>query len=85
LADLQEHSKKDYHILSGKRVHDLLAYYESGGKIGIYVVLNDHMSQIVEHNRKGLIPIIKKILFCAQNNLALRGPIELGSLSSYDV
>lgn len=32
LADLQEHSKKDYHILSGKRVHDFLAYYDSGGK-----------------------------------------------------
>ncbi|KAL5234734.1 hypothetical protein ACI65C_002144 [Semiaphis heraclei] len=85
MADLLEHSKKDYHILSGKRVHDFLAYYESGGKIGIDVVLSDHMSQIVEHNRKRLIPIIKTILFCAQNNLALRGHRELGSLSECDV
>lgn len=85
LADLQEHSKKDYHILSGKKVHDFLAYYDSGGKKGIDVVLSDHMSQIVEHNRKRLIPIIKTILFCAQNNLALLGHRELGSLSSCDV
>lgn len=81
LADLQEHSKKDYHILSGKRVHDFLSYYDSGGKKGIDVVLSDHMSQIVER----VIPIIKTILFCAQNNLALRGHRELGSLSSCDV
>ncbi|XP_060845680.1 zinc finger MYM-type protein 1-like [Rhopalosiphum padi] len=85
LPDLLEHSKKDNHILSGKRVYDFLAYYESGGKIGIDVVLSDHMSQIVEHNRKRLIPIIKTILFCAQNNLALRGHRELGSLSECDV
>jgi len=44
LADLPEHIKKDYHILSGKSVHDFLAYYDSGVKIGIDVVLSDHMS-----------------------------------------
>lgn len=35
----------------------------------------------IEYNRKRLLPIVKTILFCARNNIPLRGHPEMGSMA----
>lgn len=49
------------------------------------VLLNKHKQQVIEYNRKRLIPIVKTIIFCAKNNLSLRGHRECGSMASEDI
>lgn len=49
------------------------------------VLLNKHKQQVIEYNRKRLIPIVKTIIFCAKNNLSLRGHRECGSMASESI
>lgn len=85
LNDLQLHATKQYHLLAGQRVKDFLSNYNDGGKKDIDILLNNRMNQVIEYNQKRLIPIIKTVLFCAQNNLPLRGHRESGSLKFDDI
>lgn len=49
------------------------------------VFLNKHKQQVIEYNRKRLIPIVKTIIFCAKNNLSLKGHRECGSMASESI
>lgn len=80
MADLNEHSKTNYHMISSQRANDFIKNYENGDQTAVNVLLSNQKREIIEHNRKRLIPIIKTILFCARNNLPLRGHGESGSL-----
>lgn len=80
LTDLKNHAKTEYHLLSAQRANDFLHNYETGNEKAVNVLLDNRNRQVIEYNRKRLIPIVKTIIFCAQNNLALRGHREIGSM-----
>lgn len=40
-----------------------------------------HNKQIIADNRKRLVPIIKSIIFCARQNIALRGLRDDGKVN----
>lgn len=46
------------------------------------VILNKKIKHIIEANRKRLVPLIKTIIFCGQNNLPLRGHCDDGEFES---
>lgn len=46
------------------------------------VILNKKIQHIIEVNRKRLVPLIKTIIFCGQNNLPLRGHRDDGEFDS---
>lgn len=62
-----------------------MSNYNNGDKKDVDVFINNQMNQVIEYNHKIMIPIIKTILFCAQNNLPLRGHRESDSLKCYDI
>ena len=82
INELKNHEKKEYHLLSAQRANNFLINYESGGSKAVDVLIDKHKQQVIESNRKRIVPIIKTILFCARNNLPLRGHRESGLLSS---
>lgn len=49
------------------------------------VVLNNKIKSIIEVNKKCLVPLIKKIIFCGQNNLPLRGHRDDGEFEPESV
>jgi len=59
-----------------------LIHFESGGSKAVDVLIDKRKQQVIENNRKRIVPIIKTILFCARNNLPLCGHRESGLLSS---
>ncbi|KAF0713597.1 52 kDa repressor of the inhibitor of the protein kinase-like [Aphis craccivora] len=85
INEFKNHEKKEYHLLSVQRANDFLINYESGGSKAVDVLLDKHKKQVIESNRKRILPIIKTILFCARNNLPLRGHRESGLLSSSEI
>lgn len=84
LTDLNNHAKTEYHLLAAQRANDFLHNYETGNEKAVNVLLDSRNKQVIEYNRKRLIPIVKTIIFCAQNNLALRGHREIGSMKDND-
>ncbi|XP_060881979.1 uncharacterized protein LOC132953621 [Metopolophium dirhodum] len=66
--------------MTNQRAKDFLKNYENGDQTAVNVLLSNQKREIIEHYCKRLIPIIKTILFCARNNLPLRGHRESGSL-----
>ncbi|CAI6353852.1 unnamed protein product [Macrosiphum euphorbiae] len=78
LTDLNNHAKTEYHLLAEQRANDFLHNYETGNEKAVNVLLDSRNKQVIEYNRKLLIPIVKTIIFCPQNNLALRGHREIG-------
>jgi len=58
MADLNEHSKTNYHMISSRRGKDFLKNYENGDQTALNVLLSNQKREIIEHNRKRLIPII---------------------------
>lgn len=85
INEFKNHEKKEYHLLSVQRANDFLINYESGGSKTVDVLLDKHKQQVIESNRKRIVPIIKTILFCARNNLPLHGHRESGLLSSSEI
>lgn len=85
INEFKNHEKKEYHLLSVQRANDFLINYESGGSKAVDVLLDKHKQQVIDSNRKRIVPIIKTILFCARNNLPLRGHRESGLLSSSEI
>ena len=80
-----QNEKNDNHLLSVQRANDFLINFENPNKMSVFVILNKHMKETTENNRKRLVPIVKIILFCARHNLPLRGHREQGNLVSDDV
>jgi hypothetical protein len=85
INEFKNHEKKEYHLLSVQRANDFLINYESGGSKAVDILLDKRKQQVIESNRKRIVPIIKTILFCARNNLPLRGHRESGLLSSSEI
>lgn len=82
INEFKNHEKKEYHLISVQRANDFSINFESGGSKAVDVLIDKRKQQVIESNQKRVIPIIQTILFCARNNLPLRGHRESGSLSS---
>ena len=54
MADLNEHSKTNYHMISSQRAKDFLKNYENGDHTSVNVLLSNQKIEIIEHNRKRL-------------------------------
>jgi hypothetical protein len=83
MADLNEHSKSNYHMISSQRAKDFLTNYENGDETAINVLLSNQKREIIEHNRKRLIPIIKTILFAhviTYHRVIFERPVHLNLL-----
>jgi len=71
--------------MSVHRANDFLINFESDGSETVDVLIDKHKQQVIESNQKRIVPIIKTILFCARNNLPLRGYRESGLMSSSEI
>jgi len=50
MADLDEHSKTNYHMISSQRAKDFLKNYENGDQTAVNVLLSNQKREIIEHN-----------------------------------
>lgn len=85
LTDLNNHTKTEYRLLAAQKANNFLHNYETGNEKAVNVLLHSRNNQVIEYNCKRLIPIVKTIIFCAQNNLTLRGHREIGSMKDNDI
>lgn len=54
MADLNEHSKTNYHMTTSQRAKDFLTNYENGDQTAVNVLPSNQKREIIEHNRKRL-------------------------------
>lgn len=80
---LREHQSKKYHAHSLLTAENLKSIAEGHTKSVIDIIDTASLQQAKE-NRKKLIPIIKTVLFCGRNGLALRGHRDCGQISETD-
>lgn len=82
LSDFQTHEKNKYHVKNFLKSENFVKNVEK--KTNVHLQIDAHLKDTIEKNRKRLVPIIKTIIFCGRQNLALRGhrddgPIHLTS------
>lgn len=70
--------KKEYHLILVQRENYFLINFEGEGSNSVDVLIDKRKQQVIESNRKRIIPIIKSTLFYERNNLAMRGHRESG-------
>lgn len=81
--ELKYHESTKYHKFSVEKAVLFMKTMENNTATkNIAVVLDKKKAELIEGNRKRLRPIIKTIIFCARNNLPLRGHRDDGY---YDV
>jgi len=79
--EFKKHAENDYHTFSVQRGLQFLKIMESGKKESVSVLLDKKTEAIIESNKRRLRPIIKTVIFCARNNLALRGHRDDGLIN----
>lgn len=47
MADLNEHSKTNYHMISSQRAKDFLTNYENGDQTAVNVLLSNQKIEII--------------------------------------
>ncbi|XP_008190126.1 zinc finger MYM-type protein 1-like [Acyrthosiphon pisum] len=72
VADFKKHSTLNYHALAIVKSDHFCATYE-GNDISVDVQLDSNLRKQIAINRKKILPIVKTILFCRKQNIALRG------------
>jgi hypothetical protein len=78
-GDLQSHLNKEYHKFAEERCNSFLQ--QQSKATDVYKAVNIQHTKIADDNRMRLIPIVKTIAFCGQNNIALRGNVDSGPLN----
>ncbi len=68
----------EYHKRAAVRCHEFVRNFEKG--TDIYKLINSQHRKTCEENRKRLKPIVETVIFCGQNNVALRGNDDSGEL-----
>ena len=71
-GDLNKHLETEYHKRSQTKSQPVFLANQAKGS-NVYKIMNSHHRQTCEENCKRLRPIIETIVFCGQNNIALRG------------
>ena len=66
------HGTKNYHLSSMTRKTEFLARYENPSQ-SISVIMDSELQRVIETNQKVLESLIKIILLCGKQGLALRG------------
>ena len=66
------HGTKNYHLSSMTRMTEFLAQYENPSQ-SISVIMDSELQRVMETNQKVLESLIKIILLCGKQGLALRG------------
>ncbi|KAG8182921.1 hypothetical protein JTE90_028743 [Oedothorax gibbosus] len=85
--ELKYHESTQYHQFSVEKALNFKDTFNSApgsSKQHISYMLDKKKAAVVEHNRKRLKPIVKTILFCARNNLPLRGHRDDGKMNNED-
>jgi len=65
MADLNEHSKTNYHMISSQRAKN----YENGDQTAVNVLLNYQKREIIEHNKPFLFGCISMNLKIVINKI----------------
>jgi hypothetical protein len=78
--DFHKHELLHYHAQSKERAVNFIAIY-SGSKLDIKTSLDKGHHIVIAENRDRLKPIIKTVMFCAREGLALRGHKDSGRLN----
>jgi len=77
--DFEKHAGQDYHNASRERAHEFLARFTEKDK-DILNLLDFSRQHQVKENRTKLRSIVETIMFCGQQELALRGHRDHGPL-----
>lgn len=80
LAKFREHQNNQYHLNAMEDAQNFKLIYENKKDDVISVLDSSRKAQQIE-NRQKLIPIVKTVLLCGRQGLALRGHRDHGSLS----
>jgi hypothetical protein len=75
--DFKKHEKTDYHKFNQLQEKNVLSIKEKK-TISIDLQLNEAKKKEVLENRKKILPIIKTVLLCGRQGLALRGHFDHG-------
>lgn len=78
--DFGNHTNKEYHKTCAEFVKKFLAV-SSGKRSDIISLIDTQQTKEKKENRAAIIPIIKTILFCAEQELPPRGDHDSGPLS----
>lgn len=78
--DFQKHELLQYHSQCKERAMNFISTY-SGSKPSIDISLNKGIQTQIAENRNRLKPIIKTVMFCAKEGLALRGHLDSGRVN----
>lgn len=77
---LKAHAALEYHT-NNQAISDDFCDVINNKKQNIVDILDSNLEKIRSNNRAGLIPIIKTVLFCGEQELSLRGNNDSGPLS----
>ena len=66
------HAKKDYHLFAMTKMNEYLSRYENPSRT-VNTLLDNESRRIVENNRKVVESLLKIVLLCGKQGLALRG------------
>lgn len=77
---LETHSRNQYHINAVQSGRSFISCRTNSSKAVSNQVVA-HNQQVIADNRKRLVPIIKSIIFCARQNIALRGHRDDGKVN----
>lgn len=80
LEDFRNHQERDYHKYAVQKASEFVKLMESEDKRTVDVLLDNSKLTIIDANKRRLRPIIKTVIFCARNNLALTGHRDDGLL-----
>lgn len=75
----RDHNKNEYHKLSLLKSTEFLKRYENPEN-KVDVLLDSKINERINENRKRLVPIVKTIILCGTENIALRGHRDDGTL-----
>ncbi|KAL4141924.1 hypothetical protein QTP88_004470 [Uroleucon formosanum] len=80
IEKFNEHSKTEFHKSNAMRADNFVAVYSKNCQ-NIIQKLDSARAIQIDQNRKRLIPIIKTIIICGRQEIALRGTSDYGPLS----
>lgn len=81
LEDFRNHQERDYHKYAVQKASEFVKLMESEDKTTVAVLLDKSKQAVIDANKHRLRPIIKTVIFCARNNLALRGHRDDGLIN----
>lgn len=82
LEDMTRHQSLSYHLFAQEKAAEFAKFHGSKECTSIDLMMDTHKKKTIEKNRSRLGPIVKTVLFCARNNLPLRGHRDSGNMST---